>query len=248
MDSQLQEHLLRDLRDARATALRDAEAFDQILFVVERLGSVLYGGIGDLGKYRDSIIAFAQKSPLGEEVPAQLRQWHTPFPDLYSMMQEARNDALHQGACARHLTTHAIQIALILEDAMAEGDLVRDYMVNDVVQAYPWQPISFIRQQMLTNSFTYLPVYYNDKWGLLSDFELARYLRPANSDRSKGQRKLRLMTLLSKAIEDGVSTSAAVVVSPMTTVEEVLKMCNGQPVLVTHDSQLMGIVSPFDLL
>jgi hypothetical protein len=44
-------HFRDQLREARALALRDSEAFDEILFVFERLGAYLYGATGDLGKY-----------------------------------------------------------------------------------------------------------------------------------------------------------------------------------------------------
>ena len=70
------------------------------------------------------------------------------------------NDALHQGAFARHLTIHAIDLALILEDALRsfEEPRVSDYMVRNPLFAELWQPIGFIRQQMLANSFSFLPV------------------------------------------------------------------------------------------
>lgn len=51
-------------RSARMTALADAESFDQIVHAIERLGSYLskekYGDrglYGDLGKYRDGLVA-----------------------------------------------------------------------------------------------------------------------------------------------------------------------------------------------
>jgi hypothetical protein len=56
------------------------------------------------------------------------------------------------------LTTHAFQVALILEDAlMTDMKMVSQYMVRDVVCAQSWQPISFVRQQMLAYSYSYLP-------------------------------------------------------------------------------------------
>jgi hypothetical protein len=38
------------LRQAREKSLRDSEAFDEIIYAVERLGSFLCGGVGDLGR------------------------------------------------------------------------------------------------------------------------------------------------------------------------------------------------------
>ena len=73
-------------------------------------------------------------------------------------LKDGRNDALHQGACARHLANHAVQLALVLEDALMPSEpKVSDFMVRDAICAAHWQPISFVRQQMLANSFSYLP-------------------------------------------------------------------------------------------
>ena len=46
----------RDLfRNARSMALKDAENFDQVLFVVESLGKYLLQKQGNLGKYKECI-------------------------------------------------------------------------------------------------------------------------------------------------------------------------------------------------
>jgi hypothetical protein len=66
---------------------------------------------------------------------------------------------LHQGAFARRLTGHAIELSLVLEDALRrslDSPVVGDYMVRGPICAEPWQPISFIRQRMLANSFSFL--------------------------------------------------------------------------------------------
>ncbi len=136
------------LRGARALALRDAEAFDELLFSVERLGSALTNTIGALGhsKYQSAIAEVARQSPLAEEIPSQWREYHTPFHILYESVRAARNDALHQGAFARHLTVHAIQLAIVLEDALMQNlTTVGDYMVQNPVYAATWQPVGFIR-------------------------------------------------------------------------------------------------------
>src|SRR5688572_16048276 len=106
------------LRQAREAAFRDSEAFDEVIHVVERLGSFLNEEIGDLGKYKEDIENSARLSALAEEIPAKWRGIHVPFSLLYDLVKDARNDALHQGAFARHLTGHAIELALVLEDAL----------------------------------------------------------------------------------------------------------------------------------
>jgi hypothetical protein len=95
------------------------------------------------------------------------------------MVQAARNEALHQGASARHLTQHCIELALVLEDALVnDATIVADYMVKAPLCAYSWQPLSFVRQQMLANSFSHLPIRDADgKWYLLSDAAVASALR-----------------------------------------------------------------------
>jgi hypothetical protein len=60
------------LRQARENAFHDAEAFDEIIHVVERLGSFLFKKIGDLGKYKDDIKEKARHSALAEDVPLSL--------------------------------------------------------------------------------------------------------------------------------------------------------------------------------
>lgn len=97
-------HFRDPLREARLIALRDAEAFEHIVFVLERIGIHLTGRIGDLGKYQDAIAQCALQSPLAYDIPATARDWHTTFDGLYDLVRNGRNDALHEGAFARHLT------------------------------------------------------------------------------------------------------------------------------------------------
>ena len=52
------------LRESRESAIRDSEAFDGIIHVVERLGSFLAEKIGDLGQYKKKISIRANHSAL----------------------------------------------------------------------------------------------------------------------------------------------------------------------------------------
>ena len=135
------------LREARENALRDSEAFAGIVHVVERLGSFLNRKILDLGKYKARIGIRASQSALAEAIPDQWPDVHIPFSLLYDLVRNARNDALHQGAFARRLTGHAIELSLVLEDALRRSldrPVVSDYMVRNPTCAELWQPISFI--------------------------------------------------------------------------------------------------------
>lgn len=108
------------LRAARLDALRDAEAFNGIIHVVERLGSYVLGEHLDLGSYAKCISKLVENSQTNqwESGSAFGRSLRTPFGTLYDLVRLARNDALHQGAFARHLTKHAIELAIVLEDSL----------------------------------------------------------------------------------------------------------------------------------
>ena len=237
-----------ELLKAREDALKDAEAFDGIIHVVEKLGQFLLGEIKDLGRYQNDIEKVAKESPLAVEIPDLFRNIHTPFNLLYSIVRNARNDAMHIGASARHLTQHTIELALILEDAMRTYEMsekVSDYMVRNPVCAQLWQPISFIRQQMLTNSFTYLPVFHPErKWCLVSDFQVAKYLQiPTNNERKK-----RLAAPLGKATE--INLHSVELRSGNVSITEIMNNFGSEPILVGENSEagLEGILTAFDLL
>src|SRR5216684_3616713 len=146
-------HFRDQLRVARAAALRDAEAFQEIVFVLERMGAFLSNDRKNLGKYFLEIKAEAVRSPMAKEVPMELPHFHQQFDVKYQIVREARNAALHEGALARHLTANAVELSLVLEEGiMSERHQVSDFMVRNPVCAFVWQPLSFIRQTMLVNS------------------------------------------------------------------------------------------------
>jgi hypothetical protein len=247
-----------ELQKAREDALKDAEAFDGIIHVVEKMGQFLLGSVGDMGRYQNAIEEVAKESALAAEVSDQFRHVHTPFKLLYSIVKDARNDAMHMGASARHLTQHTIELALILEDALRtyeKNEKVGDYMVRNPVCAELWQPISFIRQQMLTNSFTYLPVKKDGKWFLVSDFEIAKYLQGQYFDIAKcphGQsRKERLAVTLQEVMEKtDIKLDTVTPLSGKIPISEVLEGFGFKPILVGENPEagLEGILTAFDLL
>ena len=245
-------HFRDELRQARGAALRDAEAFEAIVFVLERIGVFLTGRIDGLGIYADAILNEARRSPLADDIPSQFPDWHAPFSTIYDLVRRARNDALHEGAFARHRTRHAVELTLVLEDAlMAEAVAARDFMVKDPICAFLWQPISSVRRAMLANSFSYLPVALDTDgtpaWRLLSDVVLARYLREATS---ATDRSTRLARRLGAAVERrDIILSDAPQCGPEDPVSMVLERSKGLPVLVLGAAgDLRGIVTPFDVL
>ena len=64
------------LQLARENALKDAEAFDGIIHVVERLGSLGLGRLADLGAYKPKVAEVAERSPLAT-VHTRWRGVHT---------------------------------------------------------------------------------------------------------------------------------------------------------------------------
>ena len=245
-------------REARMVALRDAEAFHEMIYALERLGFLLLGEEGSLGKYKPLIEAEAEDTALAVEVPTPHRDWHTPFSEVYDLVRFSRNDALHQGAVARNLTVHATQLALVLEDALtSKARRIGDFMVRNPVCAFPWQPISFVRQQMLANSFSYLPTQWETEqgtwWKLISDFRFAQYLRVSDDPRGQKRQKRLTKTILEAVDEDGLVLEEAASCSSSMTVEEALPLFSGdgRPLLVHHPmdpQRLMGIVTAYDLL
>lgn len=256
-------YFLDQLRNARGQAQRNAEDFSELLFVFERLGSYLIHEIAALGDYSTAILQLAKQSSLGGKLTDKNRSWHSSSGLLYHMVNEARNSALHQGAKARHLTEHAIELAIVLEDALIEMDaamrLIREIMVRPPVTAEEWQPISFVRQTMLTYSFSFLPVFISksNEWMLLSDHAVAAYIHRTRKDRRK--RMADSVKEAAEAITDRLNLIPAQCVSGKTNFDELfaLGVNLSVPVLVHGDhldpkqhpkDSVVGIVTAFDLL
>jgi hypothetical protein len=251
------------LREARLKAQADAEAFDEIVFVLERLGCYLRNAQGDLGKYRPYIIGLASRSELFHAAPDASLEPHTPFPVLYDRVKEARNSKMHGGDSARIATQHADQLAQVLEDALMRPngqnnhDQVADFMARNPTCAALWHPLNFIRQAMLANSFSYLPVNTGTEakasWQLVSDRELVKYLRL----RPDG---VLLRSLLVQRLEQALTGNGPklVLIEAQTcgssnAVKQVLADrpdWDGRPILVTRGNshELLGILTPYDLL
>lgn len=238
-----------ELRNARAATFRDAENFTEILFVLERLGSFLLGSTANLGKYETCVAEVAMASPLYH---AYGRAWGATFDNLFRVVRQARNDSMHVGAYARHAANNSTLISLILEDAlMAEADTLQEFMVQDPVCAELWQPVGLIRQRMLANSFSYLPLRYEESstsWALVADSELAKYLRGV----SVRERRDRLAQSLGKAVETGdVSLDLATCLGSETKIADVMEEIDQKPMLLFSGGKrdnLLGLVTAFDLL
>ncbi|MBY0522818.1 MAG: hypothetical protein K2R98_05450 [Gemmataceae bacterium] len=260
LDARARVRFLADLRDARLVAQKDAEGFDQLLFTFERLGCYLIRKASTLFHYREPLLALARRSALGYVRKTYHAQWHSSPETLYGLVSEARNDALHQGAKARHLTEHTIELALIFEDALMNGEppmtTLGDIMVRSPITAEDWHPISFVRQIMLTNSFSYLPIFWQGKWKLISDRQIAIFLRRDAPNNGERNRRLGLTVSEARAeqleLEDAGGTTDAA--AP---IDSLAAKALEKPVLVVFDDKrpdgqggekLLGIITAFDML
>ena len=251
MDKKVALHFRDEFRKARDSALKDTEGYQQILFVLERMGSYLLKKKGDLWKYQCCISKLVEQNCPSFLKPSN--DYHIKFDRLYEMVRNGRNDALHQGAVARIMTSHSVQLSMMIEDtlmAVAMSEKISEYMVKNPMCAHEWQPISFIRQIMLENSFSHIPFYREEqkKWHVISDLDVAKFHH---------MEKNKLASTLKCCIESKkITPRKATVVSPDKPVCEVLKCTDdctddkGWPVLVKRDDyqELLGILTPYDLM
>jgi len=239
---------------ARDAAFRDAEGFQDVLFTLEKIGQFLSGETGTLASYKSVIEGLASQSCLAYEIPSSHQGWHTPFGDLYDLVRKARNEAMHQGSYARHLTDHSVRLSLILEDALMTGrSTASEFMVSNPVVAFPWQPVSYLREQMLTHGFSFIPIRISEEagsgWRLLAECAVAKYLREFNGENI---RKKRLATRIEEAISSkALELLPALTCSPQSSIEDVISKLDGRPVLVVDQSNpdvLIGFITAFDIM
>jgi hypothetical protein len=231
------------LREARALVLRDSESFHQAAMTLERIGQTLCGKIKNgLGYYKNELLELAQISEPNE--PSEAKR-------LFDTVREARNMAVHEGAWARHLNSRLVDLFIILEQAItSKMKQAQDIMVRDPITAEPWQLIAHVRQAMLANSFSTLPVKLDQGWHIITDVMIMHYLRAA-PDRMTHRN--RLSTQLQDAIDNQeISPEKAICIPPSEKINDLFSTMKTSPKLVTEDgskeSRLIGLLSPFDLL
>ncbi len=248
-------HFRDHLRDARAEVLRNAEAYEAVVHVLERMGSYLSPDGKGLADYETELAKVAGKSALARQAPLANPDFHLCFKTLFTLVRQARNSAVHEGALARHLTTHALELALVLEDAlMVTAERIGDYMVRGPVTAVAWHPLSFVRQSMLANSFSFLPVWIDSaddgRWMLVADAAVARFLRTAPSNRQRRKRLCMPLKEATQVKDGGVLLDVAQIAKATDPLRRHLAKISTHPILVTGaaERELLGIVTAFDLL
>lgn len=253
-----------ELRSARYAALADSESFTEICFAIEALGLRLFGRQESMGEYKDRIAECAQASPLFGLLPQTFPGMFKTFDALYRTVRQARNDAMHIGAYARHATEAAIELCIGLEEAlMTNGKAtVGDVMVKSPITVEPWQPVAHARQLMLMHSFSFLPVRRGDTWSLISELGLARYLNVGADKKAE-----RLGKSIDAAVDDGFKLTTVpdeVILratdstnKPLTAMQKQSEDENGPSLWLVVESvcidgktqsHLAGVLSPFELM
>lgn len=241
------------LREAREIAQKDSENFGALIHAFERIGAMEKGQIGGgLGNYQRKLLSIASGSPLCK---GQSQYFHSSAAKLFTLIQRQRNAAMHQGFVARNLVRHSVEFALILEHAiknMKNVTTVADLMIRDVCYADIDHPMSYIRQRMLVNAFSFLPVIIADgSVKMLSDAALAKWLRQMSWD----HQKLALVRTLKHEITSSSPTlvlSKPILLPFQTPIAEVVtKFENSKPILLhepNNNTKIVGLISAFDLL
>lgn len=248
-------HYRDRLRAARYAALADAEAFSGICFVVEAIGMQVLGKELNMGGYIDNIREISTDSIVLTEMPQLFPGQFSRFDALYRTMLSARNDAMHSGVYARHVTAAAIELCIGLEEAMMQEQqiartMVRDFMVRDVVTVQSWQPVAYARQLMLMHSFTYLPVKIGDSWKLVPETAMAKFL-PRGGQARKNALGLSIHDAAQR-IGEPLQLIDAREISPEDEVNGLLDGVNPDVAALWLVSDghggLAGILSPFELM
>lgn len=237
---------LNRLRCARDLVLKDAEAFNEAAASLEFVGQIMQGRQGNgLGSYLEEIVSLATSR--GDQSPEEVRR-------LFNIVKDARNDAVHDGAYVRHMSTRLVDLILMLEHAVMAGlNRVGDVMVRSPVSAEPWQLVSHVRRLMLENSYSNIPMLIaNEESKLfifLTDTHVMNYLHPRTSTES---RKERLSNRINEALGKGLQIEPAKTCPPTELVENIVPLMTHYPMLVTEsqggEERLVGIISAFDLL
>lgn len=229
-------------RTARIAASRNAEDFESAIHAIEELGRLLKSKAKGMDDYRGPI-AEALKFDGDPE-----------FRALYNAVRLARNNAVHEGARARHLTDNAISLLILMGERMFPDDndlTLSHFMVRDPVIVQPWMPIENARIAMLRHSFSSIPVSLDGIWHVIMDHELINFL-------SHPEQKQRKRMSVKDARGAGLKLPKCRLFDPSTKPRALLDAPVSDseiqwPALVVQrftggDQHVIGIVSAFDLL
>ena len=246
--------LRKRLQKARYQVLEDGENWLGIAQAIEAVGKAIAkedkyrSGLGSLKKELQKFIKKKHPTTDPGKKEAERGPLESTFENLLEEVRKARNDEAHTGAAARSAARIAVVVGIYLEDTLmaasgADKD-VKPYIQEEVVRAYKWQRLGECRRLMLTYSFSYLPVKIGTEWKMLSDADLAEYL----ADTDEKGRKERVKETVKEAKKNGLKIKKAAIVEATDSKEEALKKMGGKAAVVKRGEDIVGIITPFDLL
>jgi hypothetical protein len=232
--------VLNELRDIRYSVYKDAESFDQGAAKLEYVGQILSGRLGvGLSAYEDEILTLAAQAPSSPDAK-RLRE-------LFRKVKEARNDSVHSGAFIRHHSLSLVSLSLLLEEAITNySQIASDLMINNPLRAELWHNLAIVRREMLTHSFSYLPLLVGVNWKLISDLNVIKCLNQESAGKRRGLLGKTIEVLVNNgdlALEDAPTASDHALISDLK-----LKMTHMPILIVDQQDHLLGIISAFDLL
>jgi hypothetical protein len=120
--------------------------------------------------------------------------------ELFDTVLQARNMAIHDGAWVRHHSSRLVDLFILIEELMITGmQVAEQVMVRSPLEAKPWHRVAHCRNDMLSNSFSVLPILTGpERWELPSDEAIVQMVA--------GTTKKKRHDLLSKTVEDAVSS------------------------------------------
>lgn len=232
--------LLNKLRDIRYAVYKDAESFDEGVANLEYVGQILSGKLGvGLSAYEDEILGLAGQAASSPDAKR--------LKELFRKVKDARNDSVHSGAFIRHHSLSLVALALLLEEAITNyAQVASDLMVRNHITAELWHNLAMVRREMLTHSFSYVPLFDGTNWKLISDLSVIKCLNQGSAGKRKGLLGTTLDELISN---DHLALEDAPTVNDQALISDLKETITHLPILIVdQDQYLLGILSAFDLL
>ena len=241
-------YFLFKFKEARLSILKNNEDFDFFINILEEFGSFICTNKNSitLNEYESAIKQY-QKLHLGNI-------YVSSFNAEFLIVRTARNEAYHQGVHARNLSKHCIELSFIIEKALISNCmnlslLAENVMVKNVTIAEEWMPIKMIRREMLINSFSYIPIYKDENWFLISELNILLMLGVKyGKDRSLKEKDIIGPLFNQQNFEIATTINND---SSITDVLEKLLENNGKPILIVSqddNKNLLGIITTYDIL
>lgn len=237
------------LADARAGALADAEAAEGVIFAIEALGRHLSRRAESLEVTGPALVDYVKV-----ENPAVGDR----FRRMLELMRYGRNDRMHKGFAARNLARDAIRVSLVLEETMRVK--WPEMTAGDVMTGFPvvvacWMSFSQVRDLLIENAYSQVPIKLGDVWYVITERKLAGLVQAV---RRKGASvDLRVM-LLSDRIPEclglGSGSIAEALTEPAVMATQstpVVELCVSSGCVLVYgegaEKELAGIITPMDI-